>query len=91
LEPLRAAPDRVAELAQLVQGIQLEPLETELKEIGRYLAGCKTRAQALAQSLVKSDALTLAREAHYASSVKSPVAAAQVPCAGAPGEMEIFL
>ncbi len=69
LGPLRAALDRVAELAQLVEGIQLEPLETELKEIGGYLAGCKTRVQALAQSLVKSDALTLAREAHDASSV----------------------
>jgi hypothetical protein len=38
LGPLRAALDRVIELAQLAKGFMWDPSETELKGIGRELA-----------------------------------------------------
>jgi hypothetical protein len=61
---LRAALDRVAELAQLVEGFEWEPSEAELKEIGREPAGSKDRVLTLAQALVKSNDPAVAREAH---------------------------
>jgi hypothetical protein len=64
LGPLRAALDRVIELAQLVKGFKLEPSETELKGIGRELASSKVRVQSLARPLMRSDNLAVAREVH---------------------------
>jgi hypothetical protein len=61
---LKMALYSVVELAQLVEGFELEPLETDLKGIGRELASSRARVQTLTQPLMRSNNQTMAREAH---------------------------
>jgi hypothetical protein len=55
LEALRAALEKTAELAQLVEGFELEPSEVELREISRELHEEKGRAQVIPQPLLRSE------------------------------------
>jgi hypothetical protein len=55
LEALRAALEKTAELAQLVEGFELEPSEVELREISRELHEEKGRAQVIPQLLLRSE------------------------------------
>jgi hypothetical protein len=43
----------VVELAQLVEGYELEPFEADLKSIRRELSGCRGRIQELTKSYVQ--------------------------------------
>jgi hypothetical protein len=47
--------DRIAELAQLVKGLKLEPSEAELREIAKELQGMKSKVQSMAHPLIRSE------------------------------------
>ncbi len=55
---------RIGELAQLVEGFELEPEETELRSISKELNSYKARVYSLAKRLIASDDLAVAAGAH---------------------------
>jgi hypothetical protein len=67
---------KTAELAQLIEGIELDPYEAELRGIRKELTNSKAKAQILAHPLMRSDnpAITnkadkLAQEADEVASI----------------------
>jgi hypothetical protein len=62
--PIEGGPELNRELAQLVEGFELEPTEVELREISKELASSKSKVQAIAQPLMRSENLTSASKAH---------------------------
>ncbi len=60
LKPLRRVLERVVELAQLVEGFELELSEAEVRSISRELSWCKGKVQSLTRSYLVSDHPSLA-------------------------------
>ncbi len=63
LEPLQAAVSRMFDLAQLVEGFEVEPCKAELQEISRELQGEKSKVQEIAQLLFCSKDPLIAEKA----------------------------
>ncbi len=56
----------MVELAQLVEGYELEPSEVDLKSIGKELTECKGKVQMLTRSYLVSSDPSLAADAQAA-------------------------
>ncbi len=56
--------ERVVELAQLVEGYELEPSEVDLKSISKELPGCKGKVQSFIRSYLVSDDPSLSVDTH---------------------------
>ncbi len=55
LGPLKAALNRTVQLAQLIEGFELEPSEAELRGVSRELVNSKAKMQAIACPLMRSE------------------------------------
>jgi hypothetical protein len=63
-DPLKNVINTIGELAQLVEGLELEPSKAELRSISKELTSYKTRVHSLAKTLIASDDAAVAAEAH---------------------------
>jgi hypothetical protein len=55
---------RVVELAQLMEGFELEPSEADLKSTSKEFSGCKPKIQSLTRPILALDNPALAADAH---------------------------
>jgi hypothetical protein len=64
LKSLRSVLNKIVELAQLVEGFELEPSEIELRSINKELAWCKAKIHSLTRTFIASDDPAVAVDVH---------------------------